>query len=54
MRHSRRKEPEEWAETIESPINVREEAHEEGLGGVAYPEAELAHRKQFIYIEVSY
>ena len=35
---------------IDSPINVREEAQEEGLGGVAFPEAGLAHRKQFIYL----
>ena len=37
----------------DSPINVREEAQEEGFGGVAFPEARLAHRKQFIYLEVS-
>jgi len=33
---------------IDSPINVREEAQEEGLGGVALPEARLTHRKQFM------
>ena len=38
---------------IDSPINVREEAQEEGLGGVAFPEAGLAQRKQFIYLQVS-
>ena len=38
---------------VDSPINVREEAQEDGLGGVAFPEAGLAHRKQFIYLEVS-
>ena len=37
---------------IDSPINVREEAQEECLGGVAFSEARLAHRKQFIYLEV--
>jgi len=35
---------------IDSPVHFRQETEEEGLGGVAFSEARLAHRKQFIYL----
>jgi len=35
---------------MNSSVNVREEAQKKGLGGVAFPEAGLAHRKHFVRV----